>query len=159
MKSLRARGHFSAQQIIRIVQAKGHKTVMSCCPRTFWACWVISGKNGTPIRTWMCPGQNVCFFLDIAASTSRPRQFRGSSKRPCWKPGSPNWSRCIATRECLRSGSVSRILPFAWLAPDISTDILEGRQPQHLKEKKLRILPELPLKWQEQLKILGFPHQ
>ncbi|MAB64033.1 MAG: recombinase family protein [Marinovum sp.] len=67
--------------------------------------------------------------------------------------------RQIEDRERLRSGSVSRILPLAWLAPDISTAILEGRQPQHLTAKKLRILPELPLEWQEQRKILGFPHQ
>lgn len=67
--------------------------------------------------------------------------------------------RQIEDRERLRSGSVSRILPLAWLAPDISTAILEGSQPQHLTAKKLRILPELPLEWQEQRKILGFPHQ
>ena len=67
--------------------------------------------------------------------------------------------RQIEDRERLRSGSVSRILPLAWLAPDISTAILEGSQPQHLTAKKLRILAELPLEWQEQRKILGFPHQ
>ena len=67
--------------------------------------------------------------------------------------------RQIEDREGLRSGLVSRILPLAWLAPDISTAILEGRQPQHLTAKKLRSLPELPLDWQEQRKILGFPHQ
>ncbi len=35
----------------------------------------------------------------------------------------------ITDREGLRSGVVSRILPLAWLAPDLSTSILEGRQP------------------------------
>ena len=62
----------------------------------------------------------------------------------------------ITEREGLRSGSVSRILPLAWLAPDISTAILEGRQPPHLTAKTLRALPELPLDWAEQQRILGF---
>ena len=62
----------------------------------------------------------------------------------------------ITEREGLRSGSVSRILPLAWLAPDISTAILEGRQPLHLTAKTLRALPELPLDWTEQQRVLGF---
>ncbi|SMX25503.1 recombinase family protein [Boseongicola aestuarii] len=62
----------------------------------------------------------------------------------------------ITDREGLRSGSVSRILPLAWLAPDISTAILEGRQPSHITAKKLRALPELPLDWAEQHRVLGF---
>jgi hypothetical protein len=62
----------------------------------------------------------------------------------------------ITEREGLRSGSVSRILPLAWLAPDISTALLEGRQPPHLTAKTLRALPELPLDWAEQQRILGF---
>ncbi|OSQ43165.1 recombinase family protein [Marivita geojedonensis] len=73
--------------------------------------------------------------------------------------GTSSTIRQIEDREGLQSGSVSRILPLAWLAPDISTAILEGRQPQHLTAKKLRSLPELPLDWHEQRKILGFPHQ
>ena len=70
-----------------------------------------------------------------------------------------NTIRQIEDREGLRSGSVSRVLPLAWLAPDISTAILKGRQPRHLTAKKLRSLPELPLDWHDQRKILSFPHQ
>jgi len=62
----------------------------------------------------------------------------------------------ITEREGLRSGSVSRVLPLAWLAPDISTAILEGRQPLHLSAKTLRKLRELPLDWERQRQILGF---
>ena len=62
----------------------------------------------------------------------------------------------ITEREGLRSGSVSRILPLVWLAPDISTAILEGRQPPHLTAKTLPALPELPMDWSEQQRILGF---
>ncbi|MDG1094000.1 MAG: recombinase family protein [Paracoccaceae bacterium] len=62
----------------------------------------------------------------------------------------------ITEREGLRSGVVSRILPLAWLAPDVSTAILEGRQPSHLDAKTLRTLPELPADWTKQRQILGF---
>lgn len=64
----------------------------------------------------------------------------------------------ITNREGLRSGSVSRILPLAWLAPDVSTAILEGRQPRQLTARKLRTLPELPADWVKQRQILGFMH-
>jgi len=64
----------------------------------------------------------------------------------------------ITDREKRRSGSVSRILPLAWLAPDISAAILEGRHPQHLTAKTLRSLPELPMDWVQQRQILGFVH-
>jgi DNA invertase Pin-like site-specific DNA recombinase len=67
--------------------------------------------------------------------------------------------RDIDNREGLRSGTVSRILALAWLAPDISTAVLEGRQPSQLSAKKLRRLPDLPLDWRKQREILGFPHQ
>jgi site-specific DNA recombinase len=62
----------------------------------------------------------------------------------------------ITEREGLRSGSVSRILPLAWLAPDISTAIIEGRQPPHLSAKTLRNLSELTMDWVQQRQILGF---
>ena len=62
----------------------------------------------------------------------------------------------ITEREGLRSGYISRVFALAWLAPDISTAILEGRQPLHLSAKVLRALAELPLDWAEQRKILGF---
>jgi site-specific DNA recombinase len=65
----------------------------------------------------------------------------------------------IEERESLGSGSVSRTLPLAWLAPDISAAILEGRQSAHLTAKVLRDLPNLPVDWSEQRKILGFPHR
>jgi hypothetical protein len=63
----------------------------------------------------------------------------------------------ITERERLRPGNVSRVLPLAWLAPDIAASILEGRQPDDLTAKTLRDLPDLPLGWEEQRRILGFP--
>ncbi|MFZ1727775.1 MAG: hypothetical protein WBO29_03485, partial [Albidovulum sp.] len=63
----------------------------------------------------------------------------------------------ITAREKRRPGMVSRILPLAWLAPDIAHAIIEGRQPADLTAKILRDLPELPLDWSDQRRVLGFP--
>lgn len=62
----------------------------------------------------------------------------------------------ITERKGLCSGLVSRILALAWLAPGISTAILEGHQPLHLSAKALRALSELPLDWAEQRQIFVF---
>ncbi|MGC1428017.1 MAG: hypothetical protein WA822_05465 [Albidovulum sp.] len=63
----------------------------------------------------------------------------------------------LTEREQLRPGAVSRILPLAWLAPDIAQAILKGRQPANLTAKALSDLPELPLDWSDQRQVLGFP--
>ncbi len=63
----------------------------------------------------------------------------------------------ITDREHLRSGSVSRILPLAFLAPDITSAILHGTQPASLSAKSLRDLKDLPLDWCRQRLVLGFP--
>jgi hypothetical protein len=63
----------------------------------------------------------------------------------------------ITEREQLRPGAISRILPLAWLAPDIAVAILEGLQPADLTARRLRELPNLPLDWVEQRRMLGFP--
>ena len=63
----------------------------------------------------------------------------------------------ITTREGLAKGAVSRILPLAWLAPDIAAAILEGQQPVVVTATRLRALPDLPLGWADQRALLGFP--
>lgn len=48
------------------------------------------------------------------------------------------------------------LLRIAYLAPDITGAILEGRQPADLTRSKLIRWPAVPLKWSEQRTILGF---
>ena len=50
---------------------------------------------------------------------------------------------------------VSRILPLAFLSPQITGAILTGRQPAHLTQRKLA-RADLPLGWSEQGRALGF---
>jgi hypothetical protein len=66
--------------------------------------------------------------------------------------------QAITEREGLGKGAVSRVLPLAHLAPDIAEAILEGRQPLGLTAKRLRGLPDLPLNWAEQRRLLGFAY-
>ncbi len=50
----------------------------------------------------------------------------------------------------------SRIVRLAYLAPDITTAILDGRQPANLTAARLAQTSELPLAWSEQRRALGF---
>jgi site-specific DNA recombinase len=63
----------------------------------------------------------------------------------------------IANAEALDDGEVSRVLPLAFLAPDIVEAILGGRQPLNLTARDLKRLKPLPSSWANQRQILGFP--
>ena len=65
-------------------------------------------------------------------------------------------ARHLARRDGIDPGDVSRILPLAFLAPDIVEAILGGRQPIDLTATRLKRLPHLPLAWAEQRHLLGF---
>jgi site-specific DNA recombinase len=62
----------------------------------------------------------------------------------------------IAKAENIHIADVSRILPLAFLAPDIVTDILDGNHPVELTAEKLKRLGSLPLRWNDQRRTLGF---
>jgi site-specific DNA recombinase len=61
----------------------------------------------------------------------------------------------IAKAEGLPRTYVSSIIPFALLAPDITSAVLEGIQPIDLSLDRL-INAKLPLDWAEQRSVLGF---
>jgi hypothetical protein len=50
----------------------------------------------------------------------------------------------------------SRIIPLAFLAPDITEAILEGTQPIDLTLDRLLAAMPLPLVWDAQRSVLGF---
>jgi len=45
---------------------------------------------------------------------------------------------------------------LAYLAPDITSAILDGTQPAKLTSRKLLKISGLPLEWSQQQKMLGF---
>lgn len=62
----------------------------------------------------------------------------------------------LANRHQVDPGDVSRVLPLAFLAPDIVEAILDGAQPIHLTARRLKRLAELPDSWAKQREMLGF---
>jgi site-specific DNA recombinase len=62
----------------------------------------------------------------------------------------------LAKGERLHRSYYSQILRLAYLAPDITTAILEGRQPPGLTATMLIEHSRLPLSWQRQRSALGF---
>jgi site-specific DNA recombinase len=62
----------------------------------------------------------------------------------------------LAKREKLHRSYFSRLLRLAYLAPDITSAILDGRQPPSLTATTLIEHPHLPLSWAEQRSALGF---
>lgn len=51
---------------------------------------------------------------------------------------------------------IERLARLAYLAPDITTAILDGNQPPALTSRRLLKLPALPLAWADQRTLLGF---
>lgn len=62
----------------------------------------------------------------------------------------------IAAGAGIDDGEVTRVLPLAFLAPDIVEAILTGRQPVTLTARYLKRLKPIPITWAEQRRVLGF---
>jgi DNA invertase Pin-like site-specific DNA recombinase len=63
----------------------------------------------------------------------------------------------IAQGEGLDASDVGRNLQLAFLAPEIVEAIVAGRQPVGLTARRLRRIGALPLEWDRQRRLLGFP--
>jgi site-specific DNA recombinase len=61
----------------------------------------------------------------------------------------------LVERHKVSEGYLKKLMPLAFLAPDIVTSILAGKQPDGLSKEKL-VSKTLPLMWQEQRHALGF---
>jgi site-specific DNA recombinase len=61
----------------------------------------------------------------------------------------------LVRRHGVHQADVSRILPLAFLAPDIVEAILDGRQPVELTAARLKRI-RLPNAWADQRRVLGF---
>ena len=64
----------------------------------------------------------------------------------------------IGKREKVGKRYVSRIIRLAFLAPEVVEQIVKGRQPPELTaESLLKDRTQLPLEWEAQHRMLGFP--
>ena len=64
--------------------------------------------------------------------------------------------KAIAKAESLSDRYVSRLMPLAFLAPEIVAAVLAGTQPVDLTAESLINHTDLPLSWTEQNTLLGF---
>jgi site-specific DNA recombinase len=63
----------------------------------------------------------------------------------------------IARKERVSAAYICTLLRLPWLAPDITTAIVNGRRPQHLNAMRLmRRASRLPASWAEQRTLFGF---
>jgi hypothetical protein len=63
----------------------------------------------------------------------------------------------VAREEHVSAAYIYTLLRLPWLAPDITTAIVSGRQPHQLNAKTLmRKASRLPVDWVEQRALLGF---
>ena len=62
----------------------------------------------------------------------------------------------IASRSHVSDSYVRKLLPLAFLAPDIVAAIMAGKQPAHLTTQMLIRQIDIPLDWKEQKQVLGF---
>jgi hypothetical protein len=62
----------------------------------------------------------------------------------------------LAKSEKLNRSYFSQLLRLAYLAPDITTAILDGHQPTGLTATQLIERADLPMSWREQRRTLGF---
>ena len=62
----------------------------------------------------------------------------------------------IARDEGLSGSYMTRLVRLAYLSPDITQAILDGRQPVDLTAAKLKRTHTLPLEWDQQKVVLGF---
>ncbi len=62
----------------------------------------------------------------------------------------------IAESEGVHHSYVSRLIRLAFLSPEITIAILDGRQPLGLTAAKLMQVSRLPLEWRAQRQALGF---
>jgi site-specific DNA recombinase len=63
----------------------------------------------------------------------------------------------IALEEQVSAAYLYTLLRLPWLAPDITTAIINGRKPPQLTAQTLmRLTPRLPANWAEQRKLLDF---
>jgi site-specific DNA recombinase len=113
-------------------------------------------------RLKRCGGETKLIVPAGAADTTPPRPnptlIKALARAHSWfarlLSGQASSVLAIAQAERLTGRYVARIIPLAFLAPDITEAILEGSQPQDLTLAKL--CQRLPLAWPQQRRTLGF---
>jgi site-specific DNA recombinase len=113
-------------------------------------------------RLKRCGGETKLIVPAGASNTTparpNPTLLKALARAHSWVArllcGQASSIQAIAQAESLSGRYVARIIPLAFVAPDITEAILEGSHPQDLTLAKL--CQRLPLAWPEQCRTLGF---
>ena len=62
----------------------------------------------------------------------------------------------IASRSGVSNSYVKKLMPLAFLAPNIIEAIIAGKQPAHLTTQMLIRQISIPSDWEQQKRVLGF---
>jgi hypothetical protein len=110
-------------------------------------------------RAQVMSSPSICLLLSGAAAAWDPKLVNLLVQAQQWftelRVENELSVNALANRHCVDSGDISRILPLAFLAPDIAEAILDGRQPPELTAVRLKRIKGLPLSWNGQ-EMLGF---
>jgi len=94
-----------------------------------------------------------------SASKTKPSLLKALARAHGWYQtileGNANDVRTLARQAGFTERYVGKVFPCAFLAPDIVESILLGRQPDDLTFASLST--EIPLSWDEQRRLFGFP--
>lgn len=109
---------------------------------------------------WTCPANRM--VIGNSASMPRPDAalidfiVRANTYLAALTDGSAKTLTQIANEQGTDVSEVSRLLPFAFLAPHLVESILAGNQPFELGALRLGRISDLPVNWQQQAELLGF---
>lgn len=78
-----------------------------------------------------------------------------AAKKAIENPDNPSVEAAASSMD-LSKQYFCRLLRLGYLAPDITTAILDGRQPAHINRQFLARLDNLPLDWSRQREVMGF---
>ena len=126
---------------------------------------LVGGKILVSIPIWMRKrgGKRTATAPDGKALVPSARldetMLRAVVKARKWRglliSGEISSIQALADQEECTNGYIRKMLPIAYLAPDITEAIIDGRQPETLLLDKLTNT-KLPLAWTDQRKHLGF---
>jgi hypothetical protein len=100
-----------------------------------------------------------CWPLAATSSATKPCSSGRANLANNLRTGSVSGGTpfaALAKREGVSPSYFTRLVRLAYLAPDITQAILDGRQPSYLTADKLLAHSRLPLAWQHQRTLLGF---
>jgi len=157
----------------------GRDRLVVTCSRTALHQWLIDPASDLEKRRKITPDDSISLEIPFRirrrgvearlilenGENSRPANpdpvlIRAIARAYVWNrkliSGEVKSIRALAKEIGVTKRYISRLLPLAFLAPEIVQMILAGRQPIDLTAEKLTRFPEIPRDWTSQQQVLDF---